>query len=85
MIKIDDILIREYLQIAMKKGYLQIIDHRKNILIINNGVFTFNGWEQPKDNDTLEYIFLEAFRLTRHIKFNTSEFERKGSKWLKKK
>ncbi|WP_109438100.1 MULTISPECIES: hypothetical protein [Aquimarina] len=82
--KIDENLIVEYVREAMKKGYLKIVDHRKNILVIDDGVFKLNGWQQPKEKNALEYIFLEAFRLTRYIKFNTLEFERRGSRWSKK-
>ena len=82
--EINESLIREYVQKSLKKGFVQIIDHRRNVLVLENGVYKFNGTVQPKSESSIEVIFIEAFRLTRLIKFGEDEFVRERNKWFKK-
>ncbi len=82
--KINQHLIKEFVQKSFNKGYLEIIDHRNNTIILNNGIFTFNGCEQPKSKPIIEAIFLEAFRLTRFIRLDNQEYIRDRNKWYNK-
>ncbi len=82
--KINQPLIKEFVQKSYSKGYIMVVDHRNNTIVLNNGVFTFNGCEQPKSKSSIEAIFLEAFRLTRFIKLDDQEFIRDRNKWYLK-
>lgn len=42
---------------SFKKGFLKIIDHRGNRLIINNGVFTYNESIVVKDKCKIVFLF----------------------------
>ncbi|WP_281991415.1 hypothetical protein [Aquimarina aggregata] len=83
-IKIDENLIKEHIQNALIKDCMKIRDHRNNVLILDQGVFSFNGHKQPKTVKSIEVIFMDAFKLTRHITLNNVEYLRKGSKWYQK-
>ncbi len=82
--KISESLIREYIHKSFDDGYIQIKDHRRNILVLENGVFKFNGSVQPKSRSGVEAIFIEAFRLTRFVKLNEDEYVRERNQWFKK-
>ncbi|WP_281990490.1 hypothetical protein [Aquimarina aggregata] len=82
--KIDSVLIKEYVQESFINNYIEIRDHRNNVIVLDKGVFSFNGHEQPKTKPSIETIFLDAFKLTRHIKLDDVEYLRKGSKWYEK-
>ncbi|WP_281987610.1 hypothetical protein [Aquimarina aggregata] len=79
--KIDENMIKEYIQKALVAHCIQIRDHRNNILVLNKGVFSFNNHQQPKTIASIETIFLDAFKLTRSIKLDNLEYIRKGSRW----
>ena len=83
--KISESLIREYVQKSFDDGYIQITDHRRNVLVLENGVFTFNGNAQPKSKSGIEAVFVEAFRLTRFVKLGEDEFIRERNQWFKKR
>ncbi|KAA1242864.1 hypothetical protein [Aquimarina sp. RZ0] len=82
--KVDQVLIKEHIQNAFIKGKIEVKDHRKNVLVLENGIFKFNGVEKPKSSDAIEAIFLEALRLTRNVKLNQQEYFRKSNKWILK-
>ncbi len=82
--KINQNTIKDHIQKSFISGSIEIRDHRNNILILDTGVFSFNGHEQPKTKPSIETIFLDAFKLTRHIKLGEVEYLRKGSKWHEK-
>ncbi|KAA1243018.1 hypothetical protein [Aquimarina sp. RZ0] len=79
--KIDQQLIKEYIEKAFNDCRLEITDHRNNNLILEKGVFRFNNVEQPKSKEVIEGFFLEAFRLSRFLKLEHKKYIRKGSKW----
>ena len=83
--KINLLLIKDFVQRSFSKGYLEIIDHRNNSIILNNGIFMFNGCQQPKSKTSIEAIFLEAFRLTRSIRLGDKMYTREKNKWYLKK
>ena len=41
--KIDKCLIKEFIKKAAQNGFLKIKDHRGNNIVLDNGIFTFNG------------------------------------------
>ena len=82
--KINQSLVKEHIEKSFDKGYIEIVDHRNNTLILNNGSFEFNGCVQPKSKASIESIFLEAFKLTRSIKLNDQEYIRELNKWYLK-
>lgn len=79
---VDQVLIKEHIQKAFIKGKIEVKDHRKNVLILENGIFKFNGIEKSKSTEAIEAIFLEALRLTRSVKLNHQEYFRKSNKWV---
>lgn len=80
--KIDQCIIKKAVKKSLTNGYVSIKDHRNNTLILENGIFRYNSFEQPKSSDVIEKLFLEAFRLSRFIKIEAKEYTRKGSKWV---
>ncbi|MFC5045220.1 hypothetical protein ACFSTE_16920 [Aquimarina hainanensis] len=82
--KIDKCLIKEFIKKAAQNGFLKIKDHRGNNIVLDNGIFTFNGCKQPKTIDSIETIFLEAFKLTRVLHLDNKRFVREGSRWIER-
>ncbi len=79
--KIDKEVIKTYIKIAEEVGYLEIHDHRGNILTLHNGKFCINDCIQRKTKKTKESMLLESFKLSRYVKINDQEYVRKGRRW----
>ncbi len=82
--KINQTIIKDQVDKALGEGYIEIVDHRRNTIVLNNGAFEFNGCTQPKSKASIEAIFLEAFRLTRFVRIDDQEFTRERNKWYLK-
>ncbi len=81
--KIDKEVIKTQIKVADQDGYLEIRDHRGNILILHNGEFSINDCVQPKTIKARDSILLESFKLSRYVKINDQEYLRKGRRWIK--
>lgn len=79
--KIDQQLVKEYIEKALTDGRIEVRDHRNNMLMLENGIFKFNDVEQPKSKEVIEGFFLEAFRLSRFVKLEHKKYVRRGTKW----
>lgn len=79
---VDNKLLLNSVEQAFKEGSVIIKDHRHNVIMLQDGVFTFNDCIQPKSEQSIKVIFLEAFKLTRSISLHDKQYVRKKSKWI---
>ncbi len=80
--KIDKEVIKSQIKVADEAGYLEIRDHRGNILILHNGEFSINDCIQLKTKKARDSILLESFKLSRFVKINNQGYLRKGRRWI---
>ncbi|MDY8138414.1 hypothetical protein [Aquimarina sp. 2201CG5-10] len=79
--KITQNILEEIINIAMIKGYLEVVDQRKNVLTLKDGIFTYNGEYQSKSIEAIRFYFLEAFKLSRNVTINKKKYQRERSDW----
>jgi len=82
--KITEEQIKNQINKSFQKGFVMIKDQRNNKIALKNGVFIVNDLEQPKSKDSITFILLEAFKLSRLIQLEDITYVRKGIHWTEK-